>query len=52
MEDRFYPDEMFDDAERREAANKTIVAKISDEDLKKVLEALEQKKNQQVPPRN
>lgn len=35
-----YPDEMFEEAERREAEN-IILAKISDEDLKKVQDALE-----------
>lgn len=32
-----YPDAMFEEAERREAANKVITAKISDEDYQKIL---------------
>ena len=34
-----YPDEMFEEAERREAANKVITAKVSEEDYQKVLDA-------------
>jgi len=36
-----YPDEMFEEAERREAANKVITAKVSEEDYQKVLDEAE-----------
>ena len=36
-----YPDEMFEEAERRELANKAIVAKVSEEDFEKVMDAAE-----------
>ena len=36
-----YPDEMFEEAERREVANKVITAKVSDEDYQKILSEAE-----------
>ena len=36
-----YPDEMFEEAERREAANEAIPAKVSEEDFEKVMDAAE-----------
>ena len=34
-----YPDYLFEEAAKREASNETIVAKVSDEDLEKVMDA-------------
>jgi hypothetical protein len=35
-----YPDYLFEEAARREAENEVIVAKVSDEDLEKVMDAV------------
>jgi hypothetical protein len=39
-----YPDEMFEEAARREAANEVIVAKVSEEDYQKIQEEIANKK--------
>ena len=44
-----YPDYLFEEAARREAANEAIVAKVSEEDYQKVLsEAARQEKEEKV----
>ena len=47
MNDNPTHEEMLEIASQREAANKPIIAKISDEDLKKVQDARQQKGEQQ-----